>query len=210
MRIIGGRWRGRVLLAPAGQATRPTAERVRQALFDRLMHAPWAGRAWLDGATVLDAYAGTGALGLEALSRGAAHAVFMERDRAALTALRANIAACAGPGPVLARVIAGDVLAPPPGLPMALVFLDPPYGQGAVPRAMAALTRQGWAGPDTVWAIETGREEAGPDGAESDGAKSDGAESDGAGLGQVMATFSHGAATVHIRRGLWTSGGSAG
>ncbi len=88
MRIIGGAWRGRPLVAPAGRATRPTADRVRQALFDRLLHAPWAGRAAIDGARVLDAFAGTGALGLEALSRGAAEAVFIERDRAALRALR--------------------------------------------------------------------------------------------------------------------------
>ncbi|MBU6499951.1 MAG: RsmD family RNA methyltransferase, partial [Rhodospirillales bacterium] len=70
MRIIAGAWRGRALAAPAGAATRPTAERVRQALFDMLLHAPWAGRARLEGAVVLDAFAGTGALGLEALSRG--------------------------------------------------------------------------------------------------------------------------------------------
>ena len=209
MRIIGGRWRGRVLQAPAGQATRPTAERVRQALFDRLMHAPWAGRGWLDGAAVLDAFAGTGALGLEALSRGAAHAVFIERDRTALAALRANIAACAGPDPVLAsvtvRIIAGDTLAPPPGQPVALVFLDPPYGQGIVPRAMAALTRQGWAGPDTLWAIETGRDETGQ-GEEGQ----DEAGQNKTVPGPAVATFSHGAATVHIRRGLWTSDDTSG
>ena len=93
MRIVAGLWRGRALLAPKGEATRPTADRVRQALFDMLLHAPWAGRDSVVGATVLDAFAGTGALGLEALSRGAAHAHFLERDRAALAALRANIAA---------------------------------------------------------------------------------------------------------------------
>ena len=167
-----------MLQSPPGLATRPTAERVRQALFDRLLHAPWAGRAWLDGARVLDAFAGTGALGLEALSRGAAHATFMEQDRTALTVLRANIAACRAN----ALVIAGTVLQPPPGSPVALVFLDPPYGETLVPRAMVALTRQGWAGPDTVWAIETGRDETLN--------------------GEPVATFSHGAATVHIRRGL--------
>ena len=94
MRIVAGAWRGRTLVAPPGAATRPTADRVRQALFDMLLHAPWAGRDAIEGAVVLDAFAGTGALGLEALSRGAARAVFIERDRAALAALRANIAAC--------------------------------------------------------------------------------------------------------------------
>src|SRR5919202_2995452 len=94
MRIIAGRHRGRRLAAPPGEATRPTADRVRQALFDMLWHAPWAGRAAVEEARVLDAFAGTGALGLEALSRGAAHTTFLETDRAALAALRANIAAC--------------------------------------------------------------------------------------------------------------------
>jgi 16S rRNA (guanine(966)-N(2))-methyltransferase RsmD len=90
MRIIAGAWRGRALAAPPGLATRPTADRVRQSLFDMILHAAWGGRAVLEGAMVLDAFAGTGALGLEALSRGAESAVFFERDRAALAALRAN------------------------------------------------------------------------------------------------------------------------
>src|SRR5271163_950273 len=94
MRIIAGTWRGRALQAPPGDTTRPTADRVRQALFDMLLHAAWAGRDTIEGAHVLDVFAGTGAFGLEALSRGAAHATFIEHDRAALTALRANIAAC--------------------------------------------------------------------------------------------------------------------
>ena len=89
MRIIAGLWRGRALLAPSGETTRPTADRVRQALFDMLLHAPWGGRNLIEGARVLDVFAGTGALGLEALSRGAAKACFIERDRAALAALRA-------------------------------------------------------------------------------------------------------------------------
>ena len=92
MRIIAGAWRGRALQTPPGDTTRPTADRVRQALFDMLLHAPWGGRATIDGARVLDVFAGTGAFGLEALSRGAAFATFIEQDRAALVALRANIA----------------------------------------------------------------------------------------------------------------------
>src|SRR5271166_2589163 len=94
MRIVAGRWRGRALQAPQGAGTRPTADRVRQALFDMLMHAPWGGKSLVEGALVLDVFAGTGALGLEALSRGAANAVFVERSRAALAALRGNIDAC--------------------------------------------------------------------------------------------------------------------
>ncbi len=98
MRIIAGSWRGRSLVAPRGDTTRPTADRVRQALFDMLMHAPWAGRSAIEGATVLDGFAGTGALGLEALSRGAGSVCFFESDPEALRALRANIAACKASG----------------------------------------------------------------------------------------------------------------
>src|SRR5580704_17668677 len=113
MRIVAGEWRGRSLLAPPGATTRPTADRVRQALFDMLMHAPWSGRTFIEGALVLDLFAGTGALGLEALSRGAARAVFVERDRPALAALRANIEACrAGDR---CEVLPVDVLSVPAG-----------------------------------------------------------------------------------------------
>ena len=131
MRIIAGRHRGRKLVAPAGAATRPTADRVRQALFDMLWHAPWAGRSAVDGALVLDAFAGTGALGLEALSRGAAHATFLETDRAALGALRANIAACREAE--RCAVLPADATRPPRAArACTLVFLDPPYGEDLV------------------------------------------------------------------------------
>ena len=157
MRIVAGSWRGRTLLAPPGDATRPTADRVRQALFDRLMHAPWAGRAAIEGARVLDAFAGTGALGLEALSRGGAHATFIERDRTALAALRANIAACRAEA--RCTVLAADALRPPPGPAQTLLFLDPPYGAGLVPPSVAALTAAGWARPGTLVVAELGRDD---------------------------------------------------
>jgi len=142
MRIIAGRWRGRALVSPPGLATRPTSDRARQAIFDQLWHAPWAGRDMLEGATVLDAFAGTGAMGLEALSRGAARGFFMEQDRAALAALRANITACkAGDA---CRLMAGDVTAPPhrggglhPGVPR------PALWQGAGAARAGCLTGQG-------------------------------------------------------------------
>jgi 16S rRNA (guanine966-N2)-methyltransferase len=156
VRIIAGEWRGRVLAAPPGEGTRPTAERMRQALFDMLMHAPWAGRAIAD-AEVLDAFAGTGALGLEALSRGAARAHFIETERHALEALRANVAACkAGDRAV---VIAGDALRPKPGVACGLVFLDPPYGKDFVPKALASLGRAGWIASGALVIAETGRDE---------------------------------------------------
>ena len=148
MRIVAGAWRGRTLVAPPGTSTRPTADRVRQALFDMLLHAPWGGRDTLEGANVLDAFAGTGALGLEALSRGAAHATFLECDRVALAALRTNVEACrAGDR---ASVLAGDATRPPPGRPCSLVFLDPPYRQSHLSGALAALGRAGWIAPGAV------------------------------------------------------------
>ena len=176
MRIIAGAWRGRALVAPLGEATRPTADRVRQALFDRLMHAPWAEKG-VEGAVVLDAFAGTGALGLEALSRGAARAVFIETDRAALAALRANVAACRAEA--RCRVVPGSVLRPlPGGEACGLVFLDPPYGAGLVVPAVAALRASGWIAAGALLLVEIGREEDVP------------------ALGEMVAEFSAGAARV--------------
>ncbi|MBP0444284.1 16S rRNA (guanine(966)-N(2))-methyltransferase RsmD [Roseomonas sp. SSH11] len=162
MRIVAGRWRGRALQAPPGATTRPTADRLRQALFDSLWHAPWAGRGVIEGAAVLDAFAGTGALGLEALSRGAARAFFIEQDRAALAALRANVVALRAEG--MARVIGGSALRPPPAdTPCGLVFLDPPYGKDLGPAALAALRAAGWIAPGALACLETGRDEERPE-----------------------------------------------
>lgn len=182
MRIVAGAWRGRTLVAPPGSATRPTADRVRQALFDMLMHAEWGGRAVIEGAAVLDVFAGTGALGLEALSRGAASACFIENDPAALKALRANVAACRAADRV--EVVAGDALqvhrtassgvprpagGASPALAAAgrrqddggasLVFLDPPYGQDLVPRALARLRDVGRIRHGALIVAETARDE---------------------------------------------------
>jgi 16S rRNA (guanine966-N2)-methyltransferase len=155
MRIIAGAWKGKALVAPPGETTRPTAQRVRQALFDMIQHAPWGGRSVLEGATVLDAFAGTGALGLESLSRGAAETFFFETDHKALQALRANIAACnAG---AHAHVFARDVLQPGPGTSKSLIFLDPPYAEGLVERALAALRQAGWVAPGSLVICETSR-----------------------------------------------------
>ena len=153
-RIIGGAFKGRKLLAPAGLATRPTAMRARQAAFDILLHAPWAGHDFLGQARVLDVFAGTGAFGLEALSRGAAAACFIESAAPALAALRANVAA-SGAG-AAARVVAADALAPPRGTPHDLLFLDPPYGQDLVARALAALAARGWIAPGAIIVAEHG------------------------------------------------------
>ncbi len=134
--MIGGAERGRRLRAPRGLRTRPTADRVREALFDILGPA-------IRGKRVLDLFAGTGAVGIEALSRGAARAVFVERDREALRALRANLAAL-GLDRARARVVAGNALAALRALarsegPFDLVFVDPPYAGDLAARAVAAL-----------------------------------------------------------------------
>ena len=164
MRIISGRWKGKRLVAPPGETTRPTSDRARQALFDMLWHAPWAGRELVDGATVLDAFAGTGALGLEALSRGAARAAFIEKDRAALASLRANIANCGAEAQAASQVIAGDAGKPPRPLhPASLVFLDPPYGSGLLAPALAALDAAGWFAPGALICTELGAKDPIPE-----------------------------------------------
>jgi 16S rRNA (guanine966-N2)-methyltransferase len=182
MRIIAGRHRGRTLAAPPGDATRPTAERVRQALFDMLWHAPWGGRTTIQDQLVLDAFAGTGALGLEALSRGADHCTFLEIGKPALAALRTNVAACGEDA--RCAVLAMDATRPPQArVPCGLVFLDPPYGKGLVPRALAALGAAGWIAPGALVVAEAGLDEA----------------LDLPGYAPV-ATRSHGAATLHVLR----------
>lgn len=151
-RIIAGAWKGRKLAVPVGLDTRPTNTRARQAVFDILAHAPWCE---LRGAKVLDVFAGTGAYGLEALSRGAASAVFFEQSQAALTALRANIAACKAN----ARIVPGDILSPPPGEPHDLVFLDPPYGQDFIPKTLPVLRARNWLAPGAIIVAEFGPED---------------------------------------------------
>lgn len=157
-RIIAGQWRGRKLAVPAGLETRPTGARARQAAFDILAHAPWAGTAFLQSARVLDGFAGTGAYGLEALSRGAAFCTFFEISRPALAVIGANVAACKAQE--RCKIMAGDVLSPPGGAAHDLVFLDPPYGQELVPKAVAALARAGWIAADAVLVAEIGPQDA--------------------------------------------------
>src|ERR1700709_1624309 len=124
MRIIAGQWRGRAIVAPKGDATRPTADRRREALFS--MRFSRVGS--FEDLAVADLFAGSGALGLEALSRGAATCVFVEKDRAAVDALKANIAKLGAKADVRAQ----SVLALPPATkPYDLILMDPPYGTGA-------------------------------------------------------------------------------
>jgi 16S rRNA (guanine966-N2)-methyltransferase len=118
-------------------------------VFDILAHAPWCE---LRGAKVLDVFAGTGAYGLEALSRGAASAVFFEHSAPALAALRQNIAACKAN----ARIVPGNILVAPPGAPHDLVFLDPPYGQNLIPQALSTLRTRNWLAPGAILVAEFG------------------------------------------------------
>ena len=152
MRIIAGQWRGRSIIAPKGEATRPTADRMREALFSML--ASRLGS--FEELAVADLFAGSGALGLEALSRGAASCVFVEQDRAAVDALKANIAKLGAKADVRAQ----SVLALPPATkPYDLILMDPPYGTGAGAVALDKLGRLGWADEATWISIETAKNE---------------------------------------------------
>jgi len=162
MRIVGGRHRGRRLLAPPGDTVRPTSDRAREALFNILAHGHFAaaGPPYADAA-VLDAFAGTGAFGLEALSRGAAEAVFIERDREALAALRRNIEMLGERS--RAHVVPGDATRPPRGaVACAVAFLDPPYGSGLGGPALSALAAMGWLAVDALAVIEIAAREPAP------------------------------------------------
>jgi 16S rRNA (guanine966-N2)-methyltransferase len=151
LRIIAGRHRGRRLEPPQG--VRPTAARAREAVFDILAHPRFAPGVIYEDARVLDAFAGTGAMGLEALSRGARFATFLERDRAARQALIATLDAWDESG--RAAVLTGDALKPPRASgPCELVFLDPPYGEPVAAAALAALAAAGWFAPGALAVVE--------------------------------------------------------
>jgi 16S rRNA (guanine966-N2)-methyltransferase len=161
MRIVAGEFRGRALVAPQGPATRPTADRARQAVFNILEHAPWS--AGLRDVRVIDLFAGSGALGLEALSRGAAFALFVETDETARGAIRDNIEAMGLFGRT--RVHRRDatslgVLPGADGPPFELAFLDPPYGKGLGEQALARLAEGGWLAKDALVVFERGADEA--------------------------------------------------
>jgi 16S rRNA (guanine966-N2)-methyltransferase len=163
MRIVGGRHRGRRLLAPPGGTVRPTSDRAREALFNILSHGSFAANGIpFAGAAVLDAFAGTGALGLEALSRGAAQAVFFERDPEALAVLRENVGRLGEDA--RAQIMGCDATRPPrAGLNCAVAFLDPPYRSGLVPTALEAITAAGWLASDALAVVELrAREELTP------------------------------------------------
>ncbi|OSQ44288.1 16S rRNA (guanine(966)-N(2))-methyltransferase RsmD [Thalassospira alkalitolerans] len=152
MRIVGGSHRGRNLTPPTGRDIRPTLDRVREALFSILSHASrWyedEHNPLYDG-LVLDAYAGSGALGLEAISRGAQKAVFFDTDRGALATIEQNIASLKLGDQT--RVLRADATKPPRATePASMVFLDPPYQKELLGPSITALTQAGWINAETL------------------------------------------------------------
>jgi 16S rRNA (guanine966-N2)-methyltransferase len=152
MRIVGGRLRGRALAAPKSRTIRPTADRLRESLFNVLLHAYGDP---IGGARVLDLFAGTGALGIEALSRGAAFALFIDASAEARALLRENVTSLGLGG--LARVFRRDATKLGPAHPLepfSLAFLDPPYGARLAEQALIAARAGGWLTPDALIVVE--------------------------------------------------------
>ena len=161
MRIVSGIHRGKPLQAPTGLATRPTSDRVREALFNMLAHAPWAQTCVLDGAEIMDLFAGTGALGLEALSRGARHCVFVDNLPAALKTCEVNIEKMGERERSLVMKADATQLKPRPShiAPRTLVFLDPPYGKDLGTMALQNLADGGWLQSGSIAVMEMRRQE---------------------------------------------------
>jgi 16S rRNA (guanine966-N2)-methyltransferase len=159
MRIVAGKHKGRLLAVPSGEETRPTLGRARQSLFDILEHGRFSetGESLLPGALVLEAFAGSGAFGFEALSRGAAQATLIDSSRAAQAAQRKNSEVLGESKST--NILGGDVLRPPRGEAQNLVFLDPPYRKNLGPPALTALAAAGWIGPDTLCIVEVAAKE---------------------------------------------------
>jgi 16S rRNA (guanine966-N2)-methyltransferase len=152
MRIVGGGLRGRILAAPASRAIRPTSERLRESIFDILEHR-YPGS--VVGRRAVDLFAGSGALGIEALSRGARFALFVDNGAEARALLRANIEALGLGG--VSRIWRADATRlgkAPAGGPFGLAFLDPPYGQNLAWAALASLVEGGWLEPDALCVVE--------------------------------------------------------
>jgi 16S rRNA (guanine966-N2)-methyltransferase len=152
MRIVGGRLRGRAINAPKSSAIRPTADRLRESLFNILMHGHGDP---VTGARVLDLFAGTGALGLEALSRGAAFTLFVDDGAEARALIRSNVETLGLGGTT--RIFRRDAakLGPAhPVQPFSLLFADPPYGKGLAEQALASAREGGWLTPDAFAVVE--------------------------------------------------------
>jgi len=161
MRIVAGSLKGRAIVAPEGQGTRPTSDRARQAIFNVLEHAAWAEDV-LDGARVIDLYAGSGALGYEAISRGGAFCLFVETDDGARGAIRENMDAYGLFGRTRVHRRSAIDLGPRPGSTgeaFTLAFLDPPYGKGLGEQTLQKLLEGNWLAPEAVVVYERGSDE---------------------------------------------------
>lgn len=161
MRIVSGRHRGRRLIGPEGSEIRPTADRVRESLFNIIEHGGFGedGTSVLHDAVVLDAFCGTGALGFEALSRGAAAATMLDSSQRALDCVRETARTLGETASV--SLLLRDATRPGPApRAHALAFLDPPYGEGLAGPALAALRDRGWLAAGAIVAVETGAKEA--------------------------------------------------
>jgi len=160
MRIIGGKFSGRALVAPKGRDTRPTADRVRQSIFNILAHRE---DFTFEGARVIDLFAGSGALGLEAVSRGGAFCLFVETDASARGAIRDNVEALGLFGATRVHRRGADALGEKPagvGPAFDLAFLDPPYAADLCGPALGALRDGGWLRPGALVIAEQGKDEA--------------------------------------------------
>jgi 16S rRNA (guanine966-N2)-methyltransferase len=160
MRIVAGEFKGRSIQTPAGQDVRPTSDRARQAIFNILEHAPWS--EGLEARRVIDVFAGSGALGLEALSRGAGRCLFVDRSETSLAAVRANIAAFGLEERTrLLRQDATRLGRRHEGRPaFDIAFLDPPYGKDLAGPVLATLRAEGWLTAEAVVVLERGSGEA--------------------------------------------------
>ena len=160
MRVTAGKHRGRKLAVPAGSEVRPTSDRARQALFNILEHGGLGddGGSPVRDAHILDAFAGSGALGLEALSRGAASATFMETAAPALDAIRQNVEACREED--MAEILRADATRPPKArFTCGIVFLDPPYHRNLAAPALTALAAAGWLAESAICCVELAADE---------------------------------------------------
>lgn len=160
MRIVGGKFKGRALVTPDGQNTRPTSDRAREAIFNILAHADWAPN--LEGARVMDVFAGSGALGFEAMSRGAAFCLFVETDEAARGAIRDNVENFGLFGTTRVHRRDATQLGARPGSQAEafnLVFLDPPYRKGLGEKALDALVSGNWLSENAIIVFERAADE---------------------------------------------------
>lgn len=158
MRIISGQFKGRPIVAPKTKNTRPTSDRARESLFNILTHAAWA--PYFEGARVLDVFAGSGALGLEAMSRGAAYCLFVETAHAARGAIRDNLETLGLFGQTkIHRRSATELGALSGAEPFDLIFMDPPYNKELVEPCLRGLVDGGWLADDALIVVETAADE---------------------------------------------------